>query len=158
MCADLFHTGHVNYLRQCNQVANNVELIVGIHSDATIESYKRPSVCTLEERVGVVEACKYVTEVLPDTPLRVTEEFMNKYDIDFVIHGTEIPEMERQAMYDIPIGLGRYTEVPRTDGISTTELIDRIASRLAVDYDEHALPSDRQTTNTIVREISMKKV
>ena len=37
MCADLFHTGHVNYLRQCREVAENVHLIVGIHSDATIQ-------------------------------------------------------------------------------------------------------------------------
>ena len=158
MCADLFHTGHVNYLRQCSQVGENIELIVGLHSDATIESYKRPSVCTLKERVGVVEACKYVHTVVEDAPLRVTEEFMKKHDIDFVIHGTETPEAERQAMYDVPIGLGRYTEVPRTEGISTTELIDRIASRLAVDYEDHALPSERQTTNAIVREMSTKVV
>ena len=39
MCADLFHTGHVNYLRQCRGIHDNVHLIVGIHSDATIESY-----------------------------------------------------------------------------------------------------------------------
>ena len=45
MCADLFHTGHVNYLRQCQAVGENVHLTVGIHSDETIESYKR-AVCT----------------------------------------------------------------------------------------------------------------
>ena len=64
----------------------------------------------------------------------MTRSLMQDNDIDFVIHGTETPEEERQAMYSIPIGLGRYTEVPRTEGISTTELIDRIASRLAVEY------------------------
>ena len=137
MCADLFHTGHVNYLRQCRAVADRVFLIVGIHSDATIQSYKRASVCTMEERVGVVEACK----------------FMDEHAIDFVIHGTETPEAERQAMYDVPIGRGMYTEVPRTGGISTTELIDRIASRLAVDYTEHALPSERQPVLAVVKQI-----
>lgn len=50
--------------------------------------------------------------------------------------------------------LSRYTEVPRTAGISTTELIDRIASRLAVDYREHALPSERRPVVAVVREIT----
>jgi glycerol-3-phosphate cytidylyltransferase-like family protein len=138
-------------------VADNVHLMVGIHSDATIESYKRSSICTMEERVGVVEACQYVDQVLPNAPLRVTEEFMDLHAIDFVIHGTETPEQERQAMYDIPIVRGQYTEVPRTAGISTTELIDRIASRLAVDYEEHALPSDRQPVVAVVRDVLLKK-
>jgi cytidyltransferase-like protein len=157
MCADLFHTGHVNYLRQCRAVADKVFLIVGIHSDATIQSYKRASVCTMEERVGVVEACKFVDQVLRDAPLRVTEEFMDEHAIDFVIHGTETPEAERQAMYDVPIGRGRYTEVPRTAGISTTELFDRIASRLAVDYTEHALPSERQPVRAVVKQIQASR-
>ena len=138
-------------------VHDNVHLVVGIHSDATIESYKRASVCTMDERVGVVRACKYVDDVLPNAPLRVTKEFMVDNDIDFVIHGTETPEEERQAMYSIPIGLGRYTEVPRTGGISTTQLIDRIASRLAVEYEEHAIPSERQPVVTVVQEISNKR-
>jgi len=154
MCADLFHAGHVNYLRQCQAVADNVFLIVGIHSDATIQSYKRASVCTMEERVGVVEACRFVDQVVRDAPLRVTEAFMEEHNIDFVIHGTETPEAERQAMYDVPIGRGMYTEVPRTGGISTTELIDRIASRLAVDYEDHALPSERQPVRAVVREMT----
>eukprot|EP00658_Telonema_sp_P-2_P015429 TRINITY_DN15931_c0_g1_i7.p1 TRINITY_DN15931_c0_g1~~TRINITY_DN15931_c0_g1_i7.p1 ORF type:complete len:447 (+),score=80.14 TRINITY_DN15931_c0_g1_i7:237-1577(+) len=155
MCADLFHVGHTNYLRQCRDVAENVHLIVGIHSDATIESYKRAPVCTMEERVGVVSACEFVDTVLSDAPLRVTEVFMDRHGIDFVIHGTETPELERQAMYDIPIGRGMYTEVPRTVGISTTKLIDRIASRLAVDYEHHALPSDRKAVGKVVRELTM---
>ena len=153
MCADLFHTGHVNYLRQCHTVAENVHLTVGIHSDATIESYKRASICTMEERVGVVEACQYVDVVLADAPLRVTEAFMEEHAIDFVIHGTETPEAERQAMYDVPIGLGLYTEVPRTCGISTTELINRVASRLKVDFEENALPSKRQTVLAVMRQL-----
>jgi len=126
---------------------------VGIHSDATIESYKRASVCTMDERISVVEACEFVDQVLADAPLRVTEAFMDEHAIDFVIHGTETPEAERQAMYDVPIGRGRYTEVPRTGGISTTELIDRIASRLTVDFDaeEHAMPSKRQTVLAVIR-------
>ena len=101
----------------------------------------------------MVEACQYVDVVLADAPLRVTEAFMEEHAIDFVIHGTETPEAERQAMYDVPIGLGLYTEVPRTCGISTTELINRVASRLKVDFEENALPSKRQTVLAVMRQL-----
>ena len=53
----------------------------------------------------------------------------------------------------LPIGRGMYIEVPRKPGISTTELIDRIASRLAVDYKDHALPSGRKPAATVVKEM-----
>lgn len=42
MCADLFHYGHVNLLKNAKQLVGEMgNLIVGIHSDKTIESYKR---------------------------------------------------------------------------------------------------------------------
>ena len=39
MVADLFHYGHVNFLKRCKQLGDY--LIVGIHSDSDVESYKR---------------------------------------------------------------------------------------------------------------------
>ena len=60
MCADLFHFGHVNFIKQCKNYKKNAHLIIGILSDEDIKSYKRLPICTLKERVGVVKACKYV--------------------------------------------------------------------------------------------------
>ena len=53
----------------------------------------------------------------------------------------------------------RYAEVPRTGGISTTDIIDRIASRLAVEVkeDEHALPSERKPAAVVVKELREKQ-
>ena len=39
MCADLFHWGHVNMLKRAKGLGD--KLIVGIHSDEAIKSYKR---------------------------------------------------------------------------------------------------------------------
>ena len=39
MCADLFHWGHVNMLKNAKSMGDR--LVVGIHSDETIRSYKR---------------------------------------------------------------------------------------------------------------------
>ena len=46
MVADLFHYGHVNFLRQAK--SHGDFLLVGVHSDETVESYKRKLPLTLE--------------------------------------------------------------------------------------------------------------
>lgn len=132
MCADLFHLGHVNFLKQAKQVAPNVHLIVGLHSDETVMSYKRLPICTLEERVAMLEACAYVDQVIPDAPLKVTEQLMAEHDIGVVVHGDSSCPADRQRMYGMPIEMGKYMEVPRTAGISTTDLIERILARHTV--------------------------
>ena len=39
MVADLFHYGHVEYLKECKNTAPY--LLVGIHSDEDVKTYKR---------------------------------------------------------------------------------------------------------------------
>ena len=46
MVADLFHYGHVNFLKQCSELGDC--LIVGIHSDKDVESYKRKPILTMD--------------------------------------------------------------------------------------------------------------
>ncbi len=148
MCADLFHVGHVRYLEQCKKLGSDVHLIVGLHDDETIESYKRSPICTAAERAAVLESCIYVDEVVASAPLKITERHMSGHNIDIVVHGDGLPGTERHAMYSTPIEMGRYTEVLRMPGISTTGLIDRVAARLGVSYSDHALPSDRDPMGT----------
>lgn len=44
----------------------------------------------LAERVAVVEACRYVDEVMPNAPYRVTTEFLDEHDIAVVVHGGDL--------------------------------------------------------------------
>ena len=46
MCGDIFHYGHVRFLEKAKQLGDI--LLVGIHSDKTIESYKRTPIFTME--------------------------------------------------------------------------------------------------------------
>ena len=59
MVADLYHLGHVRYLKQCAGLGppGTLDLVVGIHSDETVESYKRTPVCTMEERIECAGTC-----------------------------------------------------------------------------------------------------
>ena len=129
MCADLFHYGHGEFLKQCKHLYPNAYLMVGIHNDADIASYKRVPIMTMQERIRSVENCKWVDQVIANAPLRLTEEYLNQYDIHIVVHDDSIDEVTRQEWYHLPIVRGIYQEVPRTNGISTTNIIERVLER-----------------------------
>jgi glycerol-3-phosphate cytidylyltransferase len=64
---DLFHSGHVNLLKKCREIAGNGEVIVSLNTDEFIEKYKnkRP-ICSYEERKYVLESCRFVDLVIPN--------------------------------------------------------------------------------------------
>ncbi len=63
---DLFHAGHVLMLKECK--ANCDYLIVALntaeHISATINPNKQKPIYSIEDRVLIMSACKYVDEVL----------------------------------------------------------------------------------------------
>lgn len=129
LCADLFHYGHMNFLRQCSDLYPNTNLIVGIHSDATIASYKRAPIMTMNERIRAVAACRYANQIIANAPLKITAEYMDEFDLQMIVHADEIDDDTRDEWYSIPIQYGRYCEVKRTVGVSTTDIINRIIKR-----------------------------
>ena len=125
MVADLFHVGHINLIKKIHDLGYTV--IVGVHDDKDVEKYKRMPVMTLHERVGAVQACRYVADVISMAPVAIDEAFMTTHNIDMVFHGhTSAEDDIYHEMFQIPIKLGKFTRTERTDGISTTMLIDRI--------------------------------
>ena len=64
MVGDLFHYGHVRQIKEIFDQGYNV--IVGVHSDKTAESYKRKPILNMNERIEVIESCKYVSLIIED--------------------------------------------------------------------------------------------
>ncbi len=124
MVGDLFHSGHVAFLRAARDFGD--WLIVGLLSDEVVASYKRRPIMTLGERVAVVEACRYVDEVVPDAPYRVTAEFLDANDIAVVVHGDDISAEALERVYGAAAQAGKLRLVGYTPGISTTDLIRRV--------------------------------
>jgi cytidyltransferase-like protein len=127
MTADLFHYGHVNFLKhakiQCDY------LIVGIHNDAAVAVYKRKPVMNMLERELVVSGCKYVDEIILNAPVHLTQEYINDNTIDIVFTVSNRSKEEMKMMYEIPISMGIMNYIDYTDSISTTDIIKRIKSR-----------------------------
>jgi glycerol-3-phosphate cytidylyltransferase-like family protein len=102
-------------------------LKVGIHNDKDVEKYKRIPVLTMEERIKVVESCKYVDEVIPNAPIHVTPAFLKANNIQRVVHANDISQQSIQDMYGEIFN--ELLFVPYTVGISTTEIIKRVKTR-----------------------------
>jgi cytidyltransferase-like protein len=126
MVADLFHAGHVNFLKQAKSLGH--ELVVGIHSDETVAGYKRQPIMSMNERIAVVENCRYVNEVIPDAPLNLSLQYLDKLNIDYVCHGDDTNEENIEKWYGEIRKQGRLKLVPYTENISTTKLLERISS------------------------------
>lgn len=124
MVGDLFHAGHVELLRTAK--AQGDWLIAGVLSDETAKAYKRTPIMNLAERVAVVEACRYVDEVIAGAPFQVDDDFLTEHDIDLVVHGDDLTPEGADAVYGAAVAAGKLSYIPRTSGLSTTAIIQRV--------------------------------
>ena len=124
MIGDLFHYGHVEFLKLAKTLGTF--LIVGIIPDDIAASYKRAPILQQEERIKVVAGCKYVDEIICDAPLIITKDFIIKHQIDFVVHGDDFKQEHLMTFFADPIAMNIMRITPYTQGISTTAIIERI--------------------------------
>jgi cytidyltransferase-like protein len=128
MVGDLYHCGHVNIIKRVYDLG--YEVVVGIHSDKTVESYKRKPILTMDERIEVIKSCKYISSIIIDAPLIITEKYLEMHNIDMVFHAHSLEEdYKYKIMYEIPLKLGKFTRTDYTSKISTTDIINRIIVR-----------------------------
>jgi ethanolamine-phosphate cytidylyltransferase/choline-phosphate cytidylyltransferase len=129
MVGDLFHSGHVEFLERASRFGD--ALVVGVHSDETVALYKRRRpVMTMEERIRVIGACRFVEEVIPDAPLVVTREWIERHRLDLVVHGDDLDDEMLGLMYGAARDLEILRIVPYANGLSTTRLLDRMRDRI----------------------------
>ncbi|KAL5543427.1 hypothetical protein UlMin_007211 [Ulmus minor] len=130
-CFDLMHYGHANALRQAKALGD--ELVVGVVSDEEIIANKGPPVLSMDERLALVSGLKWVDEVIASAPYAITEQFMNRlfkeHKIDYIIHGDDpclLPD--GTDAYALAKRAGRYKQIKRTEGVSSTDIVGRILS------------------------------
>lgn len=130
MVADLFHFGHVNFLREARKLGDH--LTVGVLSDHRAASYKRMPVMTFEERRSVVESCRYVDAVI-ELNENVTDAFMEAHGFDYRIYAVANEEEEARNFAVLWKDMDRsyFKRIPYTPSISTTQIIGRVADRIS---------------------------
>eukprot|EP01127_Copromyxa_protea_P007872 TRINITY_DN1788_c0_g1_i2.p1 TRINITY_DN1788_c0_g1~~TRINITY_DN1788_c0_g1_i2.p1 ORF type:complete len:350 (-),score=97.59 TRINITY_DN1788_c0_g1_i2:91-1140(-) len=154
----MMHYGHANALRQAKALGDY--LIVGVHSDAEIRKHKGPPVMSEAERYAAVRACKWVDEVVEDAPYVTSLEWMANYEADFCVHGDDIVcDADGNDTYREVRAAGKFKTVPRTHGVSTTDLVGRMllltkSHQVSYNDDDKALGT---TPETDVRTMSEGK-
>lgn len=125
---DMMHYGHMNAFRQGKALGTH--LVVGVNSDESIARCKGPPVMNDQERLTAVEGCKFVDEVVPGVPYVMSEEYLDyvidKYRIDFVVHGDDPCIVDGKDVYASAKAKGKYRSIPRTEGVSTTDIVGRM--------------------------------
>lgn len=122
---DIIHSGHFNAIRQSKKLGEI--LVVGVNSDIDVEKSKGPTLMNGKERAALVRACKWVDEVVEDTPYTPTVQLLDDLNIDFCAHGDDMPvNAHGFGCYDEIKNAGRLKVFKRTEGISTTEIIGRL--------------------------------
>ncbi len=114
MSATIIHHGHIRLLKSAKEYGY---VIVALTIDEEIKLKKgyEPEL-NFQERREILSAIKYVDEVVPSKWL-IEEDFLNKHNIDFLIHGHDNSN---------PIAPERTIILQRTQGISSSMLRDRV--------------------------------
>ncbi len=123
---DMFHIGHLNILRRAKEQCDY--LIVGVSTDECVLSYKNHlPVIPYEHRSAIVEAIKYVDEVVPQDTMDKTIFLRNRH-FDVMFHGDEWKGTELYNQYEEEFAkYGACIEyLPHTEGISSSLLREKI--------------------------------
>ncbi|KAK9451650.1 uncharacterized protein V1518DRAFT_369300, partial [Limtongia smithiae] len=134
---DLFHLGHMRQLEQAKKAFPEVYLICGIPNDEITHRKKGLTVLTDRQRAETLRHCRWVDEIIENSPWEVTPEFLEEHKIDYVAHD-DIPYAGGNGVDDIyqPIKeAGKFLVTQRTEGISTSYIITKIIR----DYDKYLI-------------------
>ena len=124
-CYDVFHFGHANFLRQAKVMGDY--MIAGVHGDADITTNKGKPVMDQVERARMISAVRWVDEVQENIPYGNVTKTLDDFNCDFCVHGDDIArDANGNDIYQECKDTNRFRECKRTEGISTTDLIDRI--------------------------------
>lgn len=125
---DLFHAGHVRFLAEARALGSH--LTVCVVPDERVALAKRRPVMNTVERATVVAACRHVDAVITDGPRIITPSFLDQHGFDLYVFGAKDDAELSAKLADCPdVPDWRRRRLPYLDGISTTDIIERIRSR-----------------------------
>ena len=132
---DMFHIGHLNIFRRAKEQCDY--LIVGVSTDELVQSYKNKTpVIPFEERIAIVEAIRYVDQVVPQTSMDKLAAWKELH-FDAIFHGDD---WKGSTMYnDVESALKEVgcdmVFLPHTDGTSSTILSNTLHKMMQKDED-----------------------
>ena len=123
---DMFHIGHLNILKRAKEQCDY--LIVGVSTDELVlhDKHKTP-IIPFSERCAIVEAIKYVDEVVPQ-PDKNKYGAWEQYRFDKMFVGSDwkgTPQWQAFEEQFAPVGV-EIVYLNHTDGISSSILREKL--------------------------------
>jgi len=117
---DLFHKGHLRILERASAMGDR--LVVGVSSDAfTYSKKQRFPIIPEESRMDIVRAIRCVDEVFSEESMELKQFYADKYKADVLVMGDDW-----SGSFDMEGCETVY--LPRTESVSTTEILEKIRS------------------------------
>jgi len=114
---DLLHWGHIRLLQRAKEQGDY--LIVGLSTDEFNAIKHKEAYHSYEHRKYILEAIKYVDEVIPEENWDQKTKDVQKYGVDLFVMGDDW-----QGQFDFLKEQCEVRYLPRTAGISTTKIKD----------------------------------
>ena len=132
---DLFHSGHVAFLKRCKELAGDGRVVVSLNTDEFIIAYKgKGLVMNYAERATVLLGCRWVDEVVPNVGGADSKPAIDMVNPDLVVIGSDWARRDYYAQMQFSQdwlderGIG-LVYIPYTQGISSTDIKARLAKR-----------------------------
>lgn len=123
---DLLHLGHIRILSRARALGDR--LVVGVSTDSL--NYKKKGFLPIFDqaaRIEIVAALKMVDETFFEESLELKGDYISKYRADVLVMGHDWT-----GKFDGMKSICDVVYLPRTDGISTTEIrLDVVKQSLA---------------------------
>ena len=129
---DLFHRGHVNFLRQCKEIGDYV--IVSLNTDEFIYRYKGEyPVISYEDRKEVLLSCKYVDKVIPNSEGEDSKPAILDVNPKFIVIGSDWAKKDYYKQMNFTqewLDENDYMliYIPYTNNVSTTLIKKKLKS------------------------------
>ena len=117
---DLFHIGHINILERAKQLGDY--LIVGVSSDElNYQKKQRNPIYCFSERKKILDSLVFTDLVFEECSLEAKREYIKKYQADILVMGDDW-----KGRFDEFQDICKVVYLPRTEGISSTEVIEKV--------------------------------
>lgn len=116
---DLLHWGHIHLLKRAKALGDY--LVVAISSDEFNRIKHKEAYHSYEHRKLIIEAIRYVDEVIPEHNWEQKKEDIKKHNIDVFVMGDDW-----EGEFDFLKELCEVVYLSRTEGISTSQIKDEL--------------------------------
>jgi glycerol-3-phosphate cytidylyltransferase len=119
---DVFHVGHIRVLQRAAALGDR--LVVGVSADALNVAKKgRAPVYSQDERMEIVASLRVVDEVFVEESLELKRDYILEHHADVLVMGDDWA-----GKFDWVSDVCEVVYLPRTPSVSTTGIIEHIAS------------------------------